>query len=169
MFRVMENEIKVFVAWLKKYVKDDKQMTAKAIALEIGVDPTTISGYIRKRTKPSFKIREKITKATGVDYKDIMSQGRQAIKNKNQPVETSDRDNFVKFETDLEREPFEVIKTFRYQEKAILANKLLSELEQLDIEEYFALIGKLEGRVAMLRQNKESNQPLGEEKGSRSA
>jgi transcriptional regulator with XRE-family HTH domain len=60
----MENEPKIFTAWLRKVIKDDKQITAKELAKRIGCDPTTISSYIRNRTKPNFETRAQILDAT---------------------------------------------------------------------------------------------------------
>ena len=43
MITKMKNDTEIFVAWLVKYVKIDKQITGKKLAYLVGVDPSTIS------------------------------------------------------------------------------------------------------------------------------
>ncbi len=58
--RAMEDEQKIFSAWLKKYIKKDKKMTAKELAGKLKCDPSTISSYIRNRTHPIEDIKDNI-------------------------------------------------------------------------------------------------------------
>lgn len=88
MFTNMEDEIQIFVAWLKKYIKVDKKITGKALAGKIFCDPTTISSYIRKRTAPDFETRAKILEEVDVSYEKMIKDGKEALAKKEHPTLT---------------------------------------------------------------------------------
>jgi len=75
----MEDETKIFVAWLKRYTKIDKAIKQTVLAEKIGTDQSTISSYITGRTSPNYKTRKLIIVATGVDYESIMKIGRREL------------------------------------------------------------------------------------------
>lgn len=80
MLNIMENDSKIFVAWLDKYVRKDKMMYGKKLAELIGVSPPTITGYCDGRTEPSFEKKQLIIEKTGVPYKKIMEEGHRILR-----------------------------------------------------------------------------------------
>jgi len=76
----MEDESKLFVAWLIKLIKINKKITGKKLAEKVGVSQPTITGYMSGRTKPNFEIRKKILKATNTDYKEMIEIGRNELR-----------------------------------------------------------------------------------------
>jgi len=82
MLKIMEDEVKIFVAWLDKFVRKDKKMYGNKLAKLVGVSPPTITGYCDGRTEPSFKIRKLILEATDTPYEKMMVVGRKELAKK---------------------------------------------------------------------------------------
>ncbi len=141
MFICMENEPKIFAAWLKKFIKDDKKITAKALAKKINCDPTTISSYIRGRTQPGYEVRKAILDITSVPHEKMMADGRAALVKPNDPAiekrlsELEKRLNQGKetLRTDIATERHrKVIDKFKDKDLALKLNEILLEIEQMD-------------------------------------
>ena len=126
----MEDDKKKFVNWLKKIIKIDGVITGKQLAKKVGIDPSTISGYLTGRTKgPELSLRLEICKVLGFDYEEIMDIGRRQIAPLPTPLGTEDIKKLIagemnKYQTnDIERH-------LRNKHKAIIHD--LQELEKLD-------------------------------------
>ena len=107
MLKIMENETEIFRAWLKKYVKNDKQLTGLEIAQATGVKPPTVTAWHsgRKNDKGKlyypripFKAIEAIVKLSKIPYKQILEEGRSLLKPKTNNLTGDDIKNIVKDE-----------------------------------------------------------------------
>lgn len=151
MLQIMEDERKIFVAWLKKFIKIDKIKTGKYLAEKVGCDPTTISSYIRNRTKPDLAMRTAILDASGVTYGEMLKIGRDELKKSGQsPNIDADSDNVLTFKTKIEQEHFKIIQTFDDPDTALQFNSFLSKLEKLDVRKYEEIFGRVRGIVREL-------------------
>ncbi|RLB86483.1 MAG: hypothetical protein DRH26_17195 [Deltaproteobacteria bacterium] len=111
MLKIMEDELKVFRAWLYKYVKKDKKITGKKLASLIGVSGPTLTSYHSGRTDEgvtsfpniSFKKRKLILEATNTPHEEMMKTGRQ----ESQPDPTTIQE-LVKRQAEMEAEMMEV-------------------------------------------------------------
>ena len=98
MLEIMEDESKFFVAWLIKFIKINKKITGKNLAEKIGVSQPTVAGYMSGRTKPNFKIRQAILKATGVSHEEMLQEGRKQLQP--QVKRTGESEFFTKAEAE---------------------------------------------------------------------
>jgi len=88
----MENDVEIFRAWLRKYVKVDKKIKAKDLADKIGIPSPRISQYhsgrvdngVRTFPNISYDLRIKILEATGVRASEMLEIGRKELESKNQ-------------------------------------------------------------------------------------
>lgn len=135
----MENETKIFVAWLIKYVKKDKRITGRKLAQKIECDPTTISSYVRRRTKPDYETRSRILNALGISHDEMMSIGRSELSASiptptmtatatNTPPETSQI-------ADISQKHHGIIDQFEDKERATRINEMLVQIEKIDDDE----------------------------------
>jgi len=139
----MDNEPKIFAAWLRKFIKDDKKITAKALAKKINCDPTTISSYIRGRTQPGYDARKAILDVTKISREQMMAEGKAVLEiSKHQDPEIEKRllelekrlnQNKEAQRTDITTERHRnVIEKFRDKELALKLNEILLEIEKMD-------------------------------------
>ncbi|MCP4021013.1 MAG: helix-turn-helix transcriptional regulator [Desulfobacteraceae bacterium] len=147
MLKNMENETKIFVAWLKKLVKLDKVVTARWVAGKVGVTPATISSYVTDRTKPNFKIRQAIIEAVGVDYEEVLRVGRQELlppRPESDVMEEAAKEAIQKALKDMpiidlrnqkNALHHQIIDKFKDQDLATEINSILLNIERLDAEE----------------------------------
>lgn len=82
----MDDQTEIFRHWLRKIIKKDKRITGKQLAALVGCDPSTISSYIRMRTRPDYGIQETIQNKLGVTDQEVTEQGKAEIKNLQQTV-----------------------------------------------------------------------------------
>lgn len=152
---VMENKQKIFTAWLKRYIKIDKKTTGKRLAALIDVDPSTISSYIRYRTKPNSEIMESILKATKVDHDKMLKEGAEQLEIER--LKEKEQNNMVEFNSKIEKEHYEVIKRFKDSETAKDFNDVLVRLEKISPAKYYEFFGKIKGFVVQeeLKQEEE--------------
>lgn len=84
----MENKTELFRAWLRKYVKEDRKITAVELADKLGMtDSVRISHYHSgrvdhgNRTYPKipYKIMEQIVEIVGIPYEQILEEGRNIL------------------------------------------------------------------------------------------
>ena len=164
---IMENELEIFVAWLIKFIKNDKRITGKELALRIGCDPTTISSYIRRRTKPDFDTRIAILNAVGVPYEDMMREGRIKLGNfvtaTTPPVTMTAQATTTpappRQKTDIEiqlnKNHQEIVGRFEFKELAIEINRTLLEIEKIGgRDEMIKAQGAMEERLRELIKKK---------------
>jgi len=179
MLRIMENETKIFVCWLIKLIKKDKKIKAKELARLVGCDASTISGYIRGRTKPDDDIRQAILKATETPYAQMMEIGRRESEPKAPELAGEDintliderfktltqqpDNNILMFRSETEREHFKIMQSFIDQETAKTFNEYLAELERLSVSEYELMLSTLKIKVKRLREKGQTDKSLGEE------
>jgi len=173
----MENETKIFVAWLIKLIKKDKKIKGKALASLVGCDASTISGYIRGRTKPNFEIRQAILEATGTDYADMLAIGRRELQPAIQPdilkrLEKLEEKhiqppNITDFQAAKNREHHEKINEFQNHEIALKINNTLVAIEKLDPEALEEIEKTLQIKFEALAK-KHNHEPKTTEPGERS-
>jgi transcriptional regulator with XRE-family HTH domain len=142
---MIKNDQKIFCAWLKLHIKVGKAITGKELASLIGVDPTTISSYIRYRTKPNPDIMEKILKVTNVSYDEMLKKGNEQLEIDIR--EKEEKNNMVEFNSKIEKEHYEIIKRFKDSETAKDFNDVLVRLEKLSPAKYYEFFGKIKGFV----------------------
>lgn len=151
MLIIMDNEPKIFAAWLKKFIKDDKKITAKALAKEINCDPTTISSYIRGRTQPGYDVRVAILEVTKISHEQMMTEGKAILarpKHDEPEIEKrlselekrlSQKEEYPRTDITTERHR-QVIERFRQKELALKINEELAELEDLDKDKLLSVL-----------------------------
>jgi len=155
------NETKIFVAWLIKYIKKDKRITGKELARRVGCDPTTISSYKRRRTKPDYEMRCKILKAVDMPYEKMMEEGRRELKAAppSLPIPTHPQPTPNRPKTDLEKQIEKdckkIMRTFKYRDLVIEIAKTLLEIEKTGgRDELLRVQGSIEDRLqALLKKN----------------
>lgn len=151
MLIIMDNEPKIFAAWLKKFIKDDKKITAKALAKKINCDPTTISSYIRGRTQPGYNVRKAILEVTKISHEQMMKEGKEILAKPthNEPEiekrlselekRLSQKEECPRTDITTERHR-QVIERFRQKELALKINEELAELEDLDKDKLLSVL-----------------------------
>ncbi len=129
----MEDEPKIFVAWLTRYIKIDKAIKQTDLASRIGKDQSTISSYITGRTAPDFETRKLIVDAVKVDYETIMSVGRKelGISEEQFPQKIEATNALVS----INARHHTIIDQFQDSELATEINTDLLEIESIDKEE----------------------------------
>lgn len=95
MLKIMENEVEIFRAWLKKYIKQDKKMKGAELASKVGLRPPQISHYhsgrvdngVRSFPHIPFEMRQSILEATGTSYDQMLEAGRKELSAQSAPPE----------------------------------------------------------------------------------
>ena len=98
MVKNMEDEIKIFRAWLRKIVKEDKTIKGNVLAKRIEIPATRISYYhsgrvdngVRTYPMIPFEIREKILDITNTPSEEMMRIGREELRPKATPLSGED-------------------------------------------------------------------------------
>lgn len=172
----MEDEVKIFVAGMKKVAKL-KKVTQKTLAKAISKDQTTISNYYKGKTRPKHEYIEIFVDLLGVPYENILNTGRKEL----QPAISADRlekaaqeiiekklpDLEAKIKADLmkkqseaendikkykiKKRHYDVVDQFQDPDKALYLNQLAVKLENLDPNEIDWAIKTLEDRVKYVR------------------
>lgn len=144
MLMKMEDETKIFVGWLVRLIKKDKKIKAKVLAHRIGCDASTISSYVRGRTKPDFETRHTILAATQTPYETMLEIGRRELQPVTQPdilkrLEKLEKkhsepytDNIKDFQSLKNQDHHHKINEFKNQNLALKLNHVLVEIEKLD-------------------------------------
>lgn len=135
---IMENELEIFVAWLIKYIKDDKRITGKKLAGLVSCDPTTISSYIRRRTKPDFDMRVNILKVLDVDYNEMLKGGRAVMSFKPPPqtnAPPNQKPTCQEKLNDLQKKQDQnfwgLMNEYQDRKSALEINKMIIEIEKM--------------------------------------
>ncbi len=103
---LIKSEREIFVEWLRKAIKIDRLITGKELATRIGVDPSTISGYLTgKRNGPGAELRLKICEVLGKKYADIV--GEEYSDEYQKYLEKQENDYYKKHPEKLERLKYE--------------------------------------------------------------
>jgi hypothetical protein len=152
MLKFMENDEKIFRAWLKKHVKIDRKITGKKLSERTGIKGPSITSYHSgriidgERVWPSipFDKRVSILKATGVSYEDMMRIGKNELESEGVPdregikayvrellSETSKEGSSKKI-ISIDQKHAEIIKKFQNRDMALAINQELLDLESID-------------------------------------
>ena len=195
MLKLMEDEGKIFRAWLKKYLRDDGGMTGRALAEKIGISAQRFSQYhsgrvdngLRTYPKIPDKIRQAILDATNTPYSEMFETGKAELipaaadyaKNHLEELSAMIIENIRKAQTEPNiidyQNPHKVnhhkkINEFINQEKALNMNSLAVYLEQLEPAELDRAIEYFKERIAVqeaLKGVKKQEQPPAEAQGER--
>jgi len=154
----MEDDKKKFVNWLKKVIKIDGLITGKKLSQKVGVDPSTISGYLTGRTKgPELPLRLRICEEMGVDYEEILEAGRQVTQlgaedvkqivagEMNKYSRSVPTTNLEEYKTQKNHLHHDKIDEFKEQDRALRINSILVEIEKSD----FDVLDKIEKMVQL--------------------
>lgn len=153
----MEDTIELFIYWLTHITKIEKRYSQKEIAAFLGADPSTVSSYTRRRTKPDFQAMQIVLRETGTTEAEMILRGRQLKaysegqkddikKNKTPsetPIITPPPQNNRKSVTKITREHQELVENFKDKETAKELNHMLIKIEALDEDAYLDLYGEV--------------------------
>lgn len=177
MLLCMDNEPKIFAAWLKKFIKDDKKITARALAKKISCDPTTISSYIRGRTQAGYDVRTTILDITNVTKEEMIAEGKAALEatKQNKPeiekrlselekrLSQGEESHKIDITTERHRK---VINNFKDKDMALKLNEMLLEIEKMDssaLKEAETILSLLKIKVEQETQNTKKRTANGED------
>lgn len=141
----MEDERKIFMAFLKKYAKINK-ITQADLGKVIDRDQTTISNYYNDRSAPSIEYIQKWVERYGIDYQEALEIGRKELlaSHTHPQSSTSQISNgVVHFNSKVDRDHYEIIQLFINKEKAVELNQALVEIERMSMGDFFELYGKI--------------------------
>lgn len=161
MLKIMGEDTKIFRAWLQQYIKEDSSLSAKTLAKMIGISAQRLSQYyagrldngVRTFPKIPKPIRQAILEATGTEYSEMLEGGKKALSPEAR-VPEENPDNLIYFNNQIEREHWEVLKTFNDKETALQFNSFLAKLEKLNIKKYEEIYGMVRGLVKEIEQKK---------------
>jgi transcriptional regulator with XRE-family HTH domain len=158
----MDDNTEIFRHWLHKVIKKDKRITGKQLAALVKCDPSTISSYIRFRTRPDHSMQEAIKAELHVTDQEVTAQGR-AEMNATLPAVTghgtaseqppasphrraTDTGNMVELS-----EHQIMVTRFKDKARGKHLNELLLEIEELDPGALDEVTGILRVKIDTLR------------------
>jgi transcriptional regulator with XRE-family HTH domain len=156
MLKFMENEEKIFRAWLKRHVKIDKKITGKKLSELTGIKGPSITSYHSGRVIDgeriwptiSFEKRVAILQATGVSYEEMIRIGKKELESDPALSKEEIKAYFKEFvkeagwgetnpplPTDLATERHrQLLEKFKQKELALKINQLLVEIEEINMD-----------------------------------
>jgi transcriptional regulator with XRE-family HTH domain len=157
MYKIMADQTEIFRHWLHKVIKKDKRITGKKLAELAKCDPSTISSYIRFRTRPDYATQEIIKALLGATDQEVTEQGEAEIAQKTTTQSTAPEQPESNV---LVLEHQKVITLFKDQARGKYLNELLVEIEDLAPDELDEVAGLLERKVDRLRKRRSPIRPL---------
>ncbi len=162
----MEDDEKIFRAWLKKVLTRDKIIKGKILADKLGIGAPTLTGYHSgriingERIFPAipFEIRKSILGITKTSYDSMLEIGRSELNPQQENLKETVRQIIreeIKAPTEpIKLEPYNIINLFKDRETAIKINKALIDIERVDPYEYEELAKNIELRhIKILKKN----------------
>jgi transcriptional regulator with XRE-family HTH domain len=147
----MEEDLayKYFMAALNGWVaekKKNKDPAQKILALGLKTEEGTISRYLNpKREKPiPFESQTKIANVCGHTYLSFLQLGKNIIDGKKA------ENNIYAFDK-IEQDHQALTLKFKDKVAGYEVNQNLIELEQLNSEEFYAIVGRIKGKVKTLK------------------
>jgi transcriptional regulator with XRE-family HTH domain len=157
MYKIMADQTEIFRHWLHKVIKKDKRITGKKLAELAKCDPSTISSYIRFRTRPDYATQEIIKALLGATDQEVTEQGEAEIAQKTTTQSTASEQPEANV---LVLEHQKMIERFKDKSRGKYLNTLLLEIEELDPDALDEIADNLQNRLKYLRKKSSPTRPL---------
>lgn len=145
MYKIMPDQTEIFRYWLRKVIKKDKRITGKKLAKLVPCDPSTISSYVRFRTRPDYDTQVTVKRILGATDAEVTEQGLEEMAQQQQaPAQPTITTNMA---TIPRRRAIE----FQDRARGEAAMKALAEIGRLDIRVFASLCDYITERHRHMR------------------